>query len=75
MSFTGTFPTNIVKFSVAGVKVPRYIWVCNARLIYVGLGDLIDPSNHRHIYDALTCTANNIVSWINKISSYVSGVS
>lgn len=51
------------------------VTVCNISLSYVSIGSFVDPDNHRHIFDALTCVANNIVSWINKIRSYVSGVS
>lgn len=42
--------------------------VCGVALRYVSVGDLIDPDNHKSIYNALTCTANNIVSWVNKIA-------
>jgi hypothetical protein len=74
VSFTSSFPTNLPKFSIPGVKVPRYTYVCNILLKYVEVGDVIDPVNHRHVYDALICTANNVVSWVNKVSKCVGGL-
>ena len=74
MSFTSVFPTNIAKFFGAGVKVKKYVFVCNEQLIYVELGECIDPSNHRRIYSGFTCTANNIMNWVNRMARSV-GVS
>jgi hypothetical protein len=45
--------------------------VCGVELRYVSLGDIIDPDNHRSVYDALTCTANNIAGWTSNIANTI----
>jgi len=49
--------------------MPSTTTVCGVTLRYVSVGDLIDPDNHKSVYDAFTCTANNIASWVNNIAS------
>jgi hypothetical protein len=63
VSFTSSFPTNLPKLSVPGVKVPRYTYVCNILLKYVELGDIIDPENHRNAFTALKCVVSEVAAW------------
>jgi hypothetical protein len=74
VSFTSAFPTNLPKLSIPGVRVPRYTYVCNILLKYVEVGDVVDPTNHRRIYDSLICTANNVASWVSKVSEFFGGL-
>ena len=63
MSFTSSLPANIPKYSVVGViPVPKII-ICGYELIYVKLGDIIDPINHRKVYDATKCVLTEVIRW------------
>jgi len=63
MSFTSALPANIPKYGVPR-PVPRPgVVVCEYTLVYVKWGDIIDPENHRRVYDAAKCVAGELLRW------------
>ena len=67
MSFTSSLPTNFVKFSPPKYIPIPYVVVCGIEVRYVKVGDLIDPENHRRIYDATKCLARKSIAWSRAI--------
>jgi len=70
MSFTSALPTNLPKFYGIAVKIARYTYVCNILLKYVDLGDIVDPANHRSVFDALNCVASRISKWSEEVEEF-----
>jgi hypothetical protein len=44
--------------------------VCDITLRYVSLGDIVDPANHRSVFDALTCVASRISKWSEEVEEF-----
>jgi hypothetical protein len=70
VSFTSSFPTNLPKFSAIAVKVVKYTYVCNILLKYVELYGVVDPENHRRVFDALKCVAVEVSDWSRKVEEF-----
>jgi len=63
MSFTSSLPTNLIKYTPPGYISIPYVIICGIEVRYVKVGDLINPENHRRIYDITKCLARKSVAW------------